>query len=106
MTTPEQIRERVEMLDKVCRPIDHATDWLRSAFLTCRSQQDKLLADHRELRELFIAATALRTLTVREAQLCSVCRICKKSYRDSGGGDFLLNYGKEFAHHYCLEKSQ
>ena len=61
-------------------------------------QTSSLLSDLRELRALFLA-NVTRPLTVREAQLCNVCRVC----RGKPGAPFLLEYGKEFAHPKCLE---
>ena len=62
----------------------------------------------RELVEVLLANVA-RPLTVREAQLCRVCRICRcragVPCQCHGGdpGSFVMNYGEEFAHERCLK---
>jgi hypothetical protein len=57
-------------------------------------------------------------LSVKEAQIKRVCRICEKPHPGGGPKDFFLefgrmtwpeswtfNFGEEFAHTECLEKS-
>jgi hypothetical protein len=46
-------------------------------------------------------------LTLEQAKLMHVCRICKKPDRpltiDNKIDPFILNYGEEYAHKSCLE---
>lgn len=83
--------------------------WLRSAYHTHESQIEHLLKELQELRQLFLD-NVKRSLTVREAQLTNVCRICRKSfsdYRDEREkGTFLLNFGAEFVHEYCVQQER
>ncbi len=80
---------------------DFAIDWLRSAFYTHKSQIDYLLKDFRELRELYLDHV-LHPLSVHEAQLLNVCRICRKDPKVLM--PFLLSFGEEFAHQSCLDE--
>lgn len=78
-------------VDQMVRDADLASE-------RAEMQISSLLSDLLELRALFLA-NVTRPLTVREAQLCNVCRVC----RGKPGAPFLLEYGKEFAHPKCLE---
>ncbi len=62
---------------------------------------DSGFAQREELKSLLLANT-LRRLTVREAQLCRVCRLCRRPVEAEDV--FVLNFGQEFAHEVCLDK--
>src|SRR5438105_3617312 len=98
-------------LQTIGQELDHAMSygqdagikWLRAAFVSHRSQITRILKDFQELKTLFLR-TKQGTLSVREAQLCAVCRLCRQPY--TSGGTFLFNYGEEFAHEKCLKEEQ
>ena len=87
--------------------IDHAfsfghkagVDWLRGDYHSQDDRAMRLLADLKELRAMYLAAVPDRPLTIREAQLLKVCRVCRQ---DDRGGPFLFNFGEEYAHVACL----
>jgi len=98
MITQRDIDANNQKLDTVLSVgPDFAINWLRSAYHTHQDQLDSLLKKHRELQALFLT-NVTRQLTVKEAQLTGVCRIC----RGEASAPFLLSYGEEFAHVKCL----
>lgn len=96
------IAERNKKLNEVIgHGPDVAISWLRSAFHMHEEQRDDLLVKLHELRALYLAKVS-GPLTVQEAQLLNVCRVC----RGKVGGPFLLQYGAEFAHEGCVRRDQ
>lgn len=101
------VQRSIESNRKIDEVLAHgeaiAVEWLRGAFHTHESWLAHILAEFRELRQLFLA-NVTRPLTIREAQLLDVCRVCR--YRAALGAEssaFVLNYGKEHAHQLCLD---
>ncbi len=92
----QEVKTQLEQVESY--GTDFALGWLRGAFYSHKEREKHFKAEIAEFRLLLLAATG-RRLTVREAQLCNVCRIC----RQGPGAPFVLNYGKEFAHPGCLE---
>ena len=78
--------------------------WLESAYLSKAETVAALCHKLDELRALVLSwpETQQRKLTVADAQTLHVCRVCKRSLMTDGGGGFVLNYGKEYAHANCL----
>lgn len=89
-----------------------ARAWYRSAFFSHEDAVERLrekIADLR--RELLLALTRPVCLTVKQARLLDVCRVCLQStngLRQSPGDSdaLVLNYGEEFAHASCLEREK
>lgn len=97
----KKTRERNELLDRVVgMGTDVAVPWLRSAFHTHEEQIDSLKEKRGELARLFLEAVS-RPLTVREAQLCRVCRLCRRDVGDTDGV-FVFDHGEEYACEACL----
>ena len=104
-----------KLIKETNEKIDHALsygqqagiDWLRGAFHTHTNQIESLKEKLNELRTLYLVRLENR-LSVREAQLLRVCRICRKKDHpiNADTGSFILNFGDEFAHQKCLEKEK
>lgn len=91
-----------EIDEVISKGLEQAIGWLRGAFHVHKHQIDHLLRDLRELRRLYLLNTN-HTLSVHEAQLLSVCRICRG---EKISAPFVLNYGEEYAHQDCLDLSE
>lgn len=102
LTNAEMASINFQLNDVIADGPEVAISWLRAAFMTHKAREKQILADMRELTQLFLAATGKRWLTVREAQLCHVCRICHGKVT----GPFKLNYGEEYAHEACLDATE
>lgn len=76
-----------------------ALTWLRGALLSTARAKAELLADYQELKELHLKGRGPGLLSVREAQLCDACRICRRPC----SAPFVLNFGEEYAHQACLD---
>ncbi len=100
---PEQrmieIGQDIANAERGCPTLESFIDWLRGGYFAGRLGMDGLRAELDELRALFLANVS-RSLTVREAQLCYVCRVCRKK----AAAPFRLNYGQEFACDGCVPK--
>jgi hypothetical protein len=98
--TEAQIKATNDRIDEVERyGTKEALSWLRSAYHTHEEGILELRARIADLRAL-LQQHHRGLLTVREAQLLDVCRIC----RGPSGAPFTLNYGEEFAHDQCLRE--
>lgn len=100
----DRIAEINRQLDRVIAyGPDQAVSWLRAAFHSHERQVEDLREGLAELRAMLLAEIGPRPLTVREAQKCNVCRVCRgPSGASIETGAFVLNYGEEFAHEKCL----
>jgi hypothetical protein len=76
---------------------DFALTWLRGAFHTHKEQIAFLLKDIKQLQQKFLLHVS-RPLSVEEARMCNVCRVCRCPY----SAPFTMNYGEEFAHTKCI----
>jgi len=65
-------------------------------------RNSKLLEIISKLRKLALKFCGDGEITLEEAKLLDVCRICKGESRAS----FVYNYGKEYAHKKCLERDE
>jgi hypothetical protein len=86
-------------------PQDDQLSWLRGDYVRAEGSLVTVLQTLRELRAVVLAwpETQCRALTVREAQLLNVCRVCQGPPLPSRPGrSFVLNFGEEFAHDDCL----
>ena len=100
-------------LEEVGKRLDHvlehgpefALDWLKGAFYSHETQKIHLLSLIKDLRSLYLS-TVYGPLSVSEARLLNVCRICRVPYneRRTETSPFVLNYGKEFAHENCIKQ--
>lgn len=87
------------LLDEVERMgQERAVQWYRAAYHSHNTTKRLTDARYLELVNLLLA-NVTRPLTVREAQLCGVCRVCRTKVT----APFVLNYGAEFAHESCLK---
>ena len=81
--------------------------WMQNAFITNQGTIAALRHRNKELRDMVLGWDEVgfrpRRLTVEEAQMLHCCRICKGAY---SGGNWLLNYGEEFAHQTCVDKEK
>jgi len=99
--TDEEIKQANEQIERVLKYGDkEALKWLRAAYHTHEDQLAHMRAKMKELRAACLARMT-GTLSVKEAQLLNVCRVCRGSYQAKGV--FVFNYGEEFAHQKCLE---
>jgi hypothetical protein len=94
----QRIRERNTTLDSVIsKGPEQSVPWLRGAFQTHCSQIDRLRGDCEALRRLCLGGMLqCHKLTVEEARLLRVCRICLLPGAD------VYDCGKEHAHSDCL----
>lgn len=96
MTDEARLKERNETLDAVIKQgPEESVPWLRGAFHTHCSQIDRLRDDCEALRRLCLEVGVFR-LTVEQARLLRVCRVCRKPDAD------VYEFGKEHAHADCL----
>lgn len=101
----EQINKQIDAV--ITYGTDYALGWLRGAFHTHENSINSLKEKLKELRELHIKDKEGSPLTVREAQLCNVCRYCKSKFLAMDQkGYFLLNFGEEFAHEGCIKTNK
>lgn len=106
MLTEEKTKELEEVLTQVEEvSIEDNIQWLKAAFLS-QEQTIQILKDRKaELKECFLQrwGTDPKTanLSVREAQLLNVCRICLRNV-SVAKTPLILNFGEEFAHELCL----
>jgi hypothetical protein len=63
---------------------------------------EKLRATNNELR-VFARRFLPETITVEEARLLGVCRVCRKEKDATGWTPNVYNYGDEYSHSSCLE---
>ncbi len=102
LRSDQEIAETNKQIEKVLTyGPEEAILWLRSAFHTHQDQLAHLREKLRELRALYLAKHD-GVLSVPEARLLNVCRVCRGSHAN---GVFVFNFGQEFAHLACLEKS-
>ena len=95
----------IVLLDSVtAEGTDFALSWLRAAYITHEEQKARLLADLAELRSLYLANVS-GPLSVREAQLLHVCRVCRRPWLAGDKGNLVLNHGREHAHERCLAEA-
>jgi hypothetical protein len=97
----DRVNEDLSRLDRY--PADKQLDWLRQA---CRSNiraMDELRANYRTLAAHVLTWPEVRerTLTVKDAQLLHVCRLCKGPPK----GRLMTNFGREYACWECLVKA-
>ena len=76
-----------EVLAAVIADHNSALQWLMSAYRTHLGQVEILKASLEKLRSLYLAKTT-HPLSVEEAQMLNVCRICRGKYI----APFTLNY--------------
>lgn len=104
MTPDQTLESDLQQIKAVCgEPLDRQMDWFRHA---ARVNAETICALRKTIRAIVALVTGWpevrqRALTVEDAALLGVCRICKGSHED-GPAPFVLNYGKEFAHERCL----
>ena len=79
--------------------------WLEDAHVSNQGTIAALRQRNKELREMVLEwdEIRLKRLTVKEAQMLHCCRVCMGTY---SSGDWLLNYGEEFAHRTCVEREK
>lgn len=104
MRNEQQIAEANRQIDEaLAHGKKAAISWLRRAYHAHENQIERLRGDFDELRALFLACIR-RPLSVREAQLLRVCRVCRGPNDPKAPGDpFVLKYGDEHAHQSCLD---
>lgn len=95
------IDDLLDRLDLRCG--DFPSRWAAEAEQTIRTTLSAAIDRADKLRDLALQHIA-RPLSVAEAQLLGVCRVCRVP-RDQPRPEpsaFVLNYGAEFAHENCL----
>jgi hypothetical protein len=93
----EEVARRLDAVRDQCPTLESWIDWLRGAYVSHESREAYLRGLAGELRAMAMSSIG-RRLTVREARLLNVCRICRGEVKSP----FLLNYGQEFAHQFCV----
>lgn len=107
--------EWVSVNDPKLEDLIHPPPWHKNQYEhNCRKlQKDKeyLLERMDQIRDLAKSLTGWRdvSLTIEQAQLMKVCRICKEPDRpklvNNKPDHFVTNYGTEYAHRSCLDKT-
>lgn len=95
----EEVARRLKEAETGNPTLEAWIDWLKGAFYSHETQKASLLKTVAALRALALTSVGQRPLSVEEARLLNVCRICRG---DPRAGSLLLNYGAEYAHQSCL----
>lgn len=81
--------------------LDELLRWLRQAYCTDQMWHDAFRQRRKEFVALVLSwpEVAARPLTVKDAQMLGVCRVCRKP----AAAPFILNFGDEHACKTCVE---
>ncbi len=97
MKSAEEIALFLKETEAGCPTLEAWIGWLKGAYFSHEMQIAALRNKLAALRTLALTSVN-RPLTVEEARLRDVCRIC----RGKPSASFLYNYGKEYAHRDCV----
>lgn len=104
----EDVAEQLRRAEQGCPDLEAWVGWLKGAFFSHSSAVQCLRARLNAVRGLALSwAPPGHKLTVEEARMLNVCRLCHLAPLPTPeGGPFVLKYGEEFAHQKCLEKEK